>query len=62
MGGVRSFNAIQQNQGTEGKNSSFSATIKSAFSITDSNNSVVSTVPQYADYSAAILFDDYEIY
>lgn len=62
MGGVRSFNAIQLNQGTEGSNSAFSSAIKAVFSVTDKNNSVVSTIEQYPEYSAAVLFDDYEIY
>jgi len=49
--GIRSFNAVEQEQ-NEGRNSEFSATIQSAFS----------GIIQDALYSAAILYDNYELY
>lgn len=49
--GVRSFNAIRQEQ-NEGRNSAFTSTIQDAF------NGIV----QDAAYCAAILYDNYELY
>ena len=50
--GVRSFNAIQQSQGNEGRNTPFTSIIKTAFD----------GITQQESYSAAILYDDYELY
>jgi len=50
--GVRSFNAIQQSQGNEGRNSPFTATIQAAFQ----------NIVQNPTFVAAILYDDYELY
>lgn len=50
--GIRSFNAIQQAQGSEGRNSPFTSTIKVAFD----------GIIQDPRYSAAIIYDDYELY
>lgn len=51
LGGVRSFNAIEQTQ-NEGRNLPFTATVQKAF------NNII----QNPFYSAAILFNDYELY
>ena len=49
--GIRSFNAIEQQQ-NEGRNSQFSATIQSAFT----------NITQDYQLAAAILYDNYELY
>jgi len=49
--GIRSFNAVEQQQ-NEGRNSAFSAIIQSAFT----------NIVQDATMSAAILYDNYELY
>jgi hypothetical protein len=53
--GIRSFNAVQQIQ-NEGRNSPFSAIIQSAFG-SDKNPIIQETL-----FSAAILFNNYELY
>lgn len=53
--GVRSFNSIAQTK-NEGRNTPFTATIKGAFGTDDS------PILQNPDTSAAILFNDYELY
>ena len=59
--GVRSFNAVSQNT-NEGRNLAFTASIKGAFTVTDSNGITVSSIIQDASYAAGILFDDFELY
>lgn len=51
LGGIRSFNAIQQLQ-SEGRNSVFSSTL----------NGALGEIRQTAGVSAAILYDNYELY
>ncbi len=57
--GVRSFNAIQQEQ-NEGRNSAFTATIQAAFLQRTGN--VFTSLIQDSTKSAAILYDNYELY
>jgi hypothetical protein len=59
--GVRSFNAVSQNA-NEGRNLAFTAAIKGAFTVTDSNGITVSSITQDANYASGILFDDFELY
>lgn len=53
--GIRSFNAVEQEE-NEGRNSQFSATIQAAFG--QDNNPLI----QDATLSAAILYNNYELY
>lgn len=57
--GVRSFNAIEQAE-NEGRNSPFTKTIQSAFSV--KQNGVVTTITQDPNFVAGILYDNYELY
>lgn len=67
--GIRSFNAVEQLQ-NEGRNSVFSSTIQKALqqklNIVDNSSKVIGTktvnIIQDANYSAAILYDNYELY
>ena len=59
--GVRSFNAVSQNA-NEGRNLTFTASIKGAFTITSANGSVLTSIIQDPNYSAGILYDDFELY
>lgn len=59
--GVRSFNAVSQNA-NEGRNMTFTASIKGAFTLTSSNGSVLTSIVQDPLYSSGILYDDYELY
>ena len=59
--GVRSFNAIAQTM-NEGRNTVFTATIQPAFSFKDNNTKKEYVIIQDAAYSAAILYNNYELY
>jgi hypothetical protein len=60
LGGLRSFNAVEQLQ-NEGRNSPFSAAIQPLFT-TYNDSTAISTLVQSKDAGAAILFDNYELY
>lgn len=60
LNGVRSFNAIQQTQ-NEGRNLPFTSTIQGAFIRKLSDNTYTNIIQDYTK-TAAILFNDYELY
>ena len=60
LGGVRSFNAVEQLQ-NEGRNSPFSSQIQPIFSIFKSGKPIA-TIVQNGSISAAGYFDNYEVY